>query len=128
PELARSPGGGFHHRLDLHEELTMAQSTSGVPRGGAGAHRTFEAPSGARPTRRGGFAMPAAIGALVIIGVLVTSGFFMARQELRIGVASNYTNMAVNIAQAGANEVMANWNGYQLGNIPIWGDTMIVDT
>ncbi len=106
----------------------MAQSTSGVPRAGASAHRSFEDPRRARPARRGGFAMPAAIGALVIIGVLVTSGFFMARQELRIGVASNYTNMAVNIAQAGANEVMANWNGYQLGNIPIWGDTMIVDT
>lgn len=72
--------------------------------------------------------MPAAIGALVIIALLVTSGFFMARQELRIGVASSHTNMAVNIAQAGANEVMANWNGYQLGNIPIWGDTTIVDT
>jgi hypothetical protein len=28
----------------------------------------------------------------------------------------------------GANEVMANWNGYQLGNIPLWGDTTITDT
>ncbi len=23
---------------------------------------------------------------------------------------------------------MANWNGYQLGNIPVWGDTTIIDT
>ena len=75
-----------------------------------------------------GFAMPAAIGALVIMAALVSAGFYMARQELRIGVASNYANMAVNVAQAGANEVMANWNGYQLGNIPMWGDTTIVDT
>jgi hypothetical protein len=36
--------------------------------------------------------------------------------------------MAVNIAQAGANEVMGNWNGYQLGNIAIWSDTTIVDS
>lgn len=79
-------------------------------------------------TDRRGFALPAAIGALVIMGLLVTSGFFMARQEVRIGVASNYANMAVNIAQAGANEVMANWNGYQLGNIAVWADTTIVDT
>jgi len=78
--------------------------------------------------RRRGFAMPAVIGALVIIGILVTAGFYMARQEVRIAVASNHANMAVNIAQAGANEVMANWNGYQLGNIPVWGDTTIVDT
>lgn len=72
--------------------------------------------------------MPAAIGALVIMAALVSAGFYMARQELRIGVASNYANMAVNVAQAGANEVMANWNGYQLGNVPVWGDTTIVDT
>jgi hypothetical protein len=72
--------------------------------------------------------MPAVIGALVIIGILVTAGFYMARQELRIGVASNHANMAVNIAQAGANEVMANWNGYQLGNIGAWDDTTLVDT
>lgn len=79
-------------------------------------------------TDRRGFAMPAAIGALVIMAALVSAGFYMARQELRIGVASNYANMAVNVAQMGSNEVMANWNGYQLGNIPIWGDTTIVDT
>jgi hypothetical protein len=72
--------------------------------------------------------MPAVIGALVIIGILVTAGFYMARQELRIGVASNHANMAVNIAQAGANEVMANWNGYQLGNIAAWADTVLTDT
>ncbi|MDH3271405.1 MAG: hypothetical protein OEN56_08745 [Gemmatimonadota bacterium] len=77
---------------------------------------------------RRGFALPAAIGALVIIGVLITAGFFMAQQELRIGVASKHANMAVNVAQAGANEVMGNWNGYQLGNIPVWSDTVITDT
>lgn len=76
---------------------------------------------------RRGFALPAAIGALVIIGVLITAGFFMAQQELRIGVASKHANMAVNIAQAGANEVMGNWNGYQLGNIPAGSDTTLTD-
>lgn len=75
-----------------------------------------------------GFALPAAIGALVIIGVLITAGFFMAQQELRIGVASKHANMAVNIAQAGANEIMGNWNGYQLGNIAVGADTTITDT
>ena len=75
-----------------------------------------------------GFALPAAIGALVIIGILVTAGFFMARQELRIGVASNHAAMAVNIAQMGANEVMANWNGYQLGLITPWDSSVITGT
>lgn len=75
-----------------------------------------------------GFALPATIGALVIIGVLVTAGFFVSQQELRIGVASSNANMAVNIAQAGANEVLADWNGYQLGSIAVWSDTTITDT
>jgi hypothetical protein len=77
---------------------------------------------------RRGFAMPAAMGALVILGLLATAGFYMARQELRIGVASKHANMAVNLAQAGANEVMANWNGYQLGNIAPWADTILTGT
>lgn len=75
-----------------------------------------------------GFALPAAIGALVIMGVLVTAGFFVSQQEVRIGVASKHANMALNVAQAGANEVMANWNGYQLGQIPVWSDTTLTDT
>ena len=78
--------------------------------------------------RNRGFALPAVTGALVIIGILVTAGFYMSRQELRIGVASNHTNLALNIAQAGANEVMANWNGYSLGNIGPWTDTTLTDT
>jgi hypothetical protein len=81
-----------------------------------------------RTDDRRGFALPAVIGALVIIGILVTAGFYMARQELRIGVASNHTNLAVNIAQAGANEVMANWNGYALGNILPWTSDTVSGT
>lgn len=74
---------------------------------------------------RGGFVMPVVIGALVVMAIIVTSGTFVAQQEVRIGVASKHANMAVNIAQAGANEVMANWNGYQLGNIGLWSDTTL---
>lgn len=77
---------------------------------------------------RNGFALPAAIGGLVIVGVLVTAGFYMARQEVRIGVASKHAAMAVSIAQTGANEIMAAWNGYQVGKIPLGGDSTVVDT
>lgn len=75
-----------------------------------------------------GFALPAAIGALVIMGILVTAGFYMARQELRIGVASKHAALALNIAQVGANDVMANWSGYQLGNIAVGSDTTLTDS
>jgi len=79
------------------------------------------------PDRRG-FALPAVIGALLILGLLATTGFYIARQELRIGVANQNSHLAMNIAQAGANEVMANWNGYQLGNILPWQDTTLTGT
>lgn len=74
---------------------------------------------------RSGFVLPVVLGALVVMAIIVTSGAFVAQQEVRIGVASKHANMAVNIAQAGANEVMANWNGYQLGNIGVWSDTTL---
>lgn len=59
---------------------------------------------------RGGFALPAAIGALVIIGVLVTAGFYVAQQEMRIGVATENAGMAFFLAERGAGEVMDNWD------------------
>ncbi|MDH5589510.1 MAG: hypothetical protein OEZ65_04550 [Gemmatimonadota bacterium] len=78
--------------------------------------------------RQGGFALPAAIGALVIVGVLVTAGFYMARQEVRIGVASKHSVMALNIAQSGLNDVMANWTAYQFSKIAPWGAKELADT
>jgi hypothetical protein len=75
-----------------------------------------------------GFALPAAIGALVIMGVLVTAGFFVSQQEVRIGVASKHANMAVNIAQTGANEAMARSVSLGLTHIPTWGDTTVTGT
>ncbi|MFQ5536176.1 MAG: hypothetical protein ACE5GJ_01870 [Gemmatimonadota bacterium] len=74
-----------------------------------------------------GFALPAAIGALVIVGVLVTAGFYMAQQELRIGVASSNAALAVNIAQVGANDVLIN-EAKAMAALPTWGDTTFVDT
>lgn len=81
----------------------------------------------ARTANRKGFALPAAIGALVIIGVLVTGGFYMARQELRIGVASKFSTMAVNLAQSAANDVLIR-ETRAMAKLPIWGDTTLVDT
>lgn len=74
-----------------------------------------------------GFALPAAIGALVIVGVLVTAGFYMARQELRIGVASQNATLAVNLAQSAANDILVN-DTRALSKLAVWGDTTLVDT
>ena len=53
----------------------------------------------------GGFALPAAIGAIVIVGVLVTAGFYMAQQEMRISVANENASLAFYMAEMGAAEV-----------------------
>lgn len=74
-----------------------------------------------------GFALPAAIGALVIVGILVTAGFYVARQEVRIGVASKYAGMAGSMAQSAANNVMVN-RVSSLTSLAIWGTTTVVDT
>src|SRR5688572_31814979 len=74
-----------------------------------------------RNQRRGGFALPVAVLALVVVGVLVTGGFFMAQQETRVGVASQQGSMAFYIAEQGMNEVLANWAAATYSAIPLWG-------
>ena len=73
-----------------------------------------------RTRDRRGFALPAAIGALVIVGVLVTAGFYMAQQEVRIGAASRFSAMAVNVAQSGVNDILINQTSSMIG-LPVWG-------
>jgi len=81
------------------------------------------------PKRRDrGFALPAAIGALVIVGVLVTAGFYMARQEVRIGVASQKGAEAFYLAEYGLAEVMDSWNASRMAALTSWTDTTISDT
>lgn len=77
--------------------------------------------------RDNGFALPAAIGGLVIVGVLVTGGFYMARQEVRIGVASEHASMAVSLAQSAANDVLVNQTSAMTG-LATWDTVTLVDT
>ncbi len=62
--------------------------------------------------RRGerGFALAAAIFALVVIAALVTGIFFSARQELRLGMNSVGYGRAADAAEAGLHYAVANWN------------------
>jgi hypothetical protein len=77
---------------------------------------------------RRGFALPAAVFALVVVGVLVTGGFYLARQETRIGVASGRATTAFYLAERGANEVMSQWNAARFGALPNWGTASVSDT
>ncbi len=76
---------------------------------------------------RRGFALPAAIGGLVIVGVLVTGGFYMARQELRIGIASEHASLAVSLAQSAANDVLISETS-AMASMSTWDTTTFSDT
>ena len=77
---------------------------------------------------RGGFALPAAVGALVIVGVLVTAGFYMAQQEVRIGTATANSQLAFYLAERGANDVVHNWSASGMLQLSTWDDTTLTDT
>jgi hypothetical protein len=77
---------------------------------------------------RDGFALPAAVGAMVIIGVLVTAGFYMAQQEVRIGIASSNAQLAFYLAERGANDVVNDWSASTMLNMSRWSDTTLTDT
>lgn len=67
-----------------------------------------------------GFVLPAAVFALVLVGVLVTGGFFLARQETRVGVASERSAEAFYLAERGALETMSVWDVATFGALAPW--------
>ena len=77
--------------------------------------------------KKRGFALPVAVFALVIVGVITTGAFFIARQEGRIGVASEYAGMAFFLTEQGLVDLMGGWNRELFAALPSWGDTTVTD-
>ena len=77
---------------------------------------------------RRGFALPAAVFALVVVGVLVTGGFYLARQETRIGMASERATAAFYLSERGAAEVMAEWDMSTFGSLSPWASAYKSET
>jgi hypothetical protein len=75
-----------------------------------------------------GFALPVAVFGLVVVGVLVTGGFYLARQETRIGMASQRGTAAFYMAERGAHEVMSQWDMSTFGALPNWSTATKTDT
>ncbi len=75
--------------------------------------------------KKRGFALPVAVFALVIVGVITTGAFFIARQEGRIGVASEYAGMAFFLTEQGLVDLMDGWNRELFAALPSWGDTTV---
>ena len=61
-------------------------------------------------SRRGGFALPVAVFAIVIIGALVAGAFFASTQEFRIGTNTIQQTRALGAAEFGLNQTQATWN------------------
>ena len=75
-----------------------------------------------------GFALPVAVFAVVVVAVITTAGFFMARQEGRIGVASENAGMALFLTEQGLVDVINDWDGDTFGSLAYWADTTVTET
>jgi hypothetical protein len=73
---------------------------------------------------RDGFALAAAILAMVLIGGLVTAGFIAASQEGRMGQSTRVANEAFYIAQAGLDSVVGSWRNAHYTAVPATGLTV----
>jgi hypothetical protein len=60
--------------------------------------------------RRDGFALAAALLALLLISALVTAVFFAATEETRIGAASARRQLALSAAESAIEMTIAGWN------------------
>ena len=57
-----------------------------------------------------GIALPLVMFVLVIVGVIITGSFYLARVELKTGDNTVAATQAAAIAEAGVDSVLANWN------------------
>lgn len=73
----------------------------------------------ARSVYRGteGFALPTALGALVLVAIMVVGGFASVRQEYRVGLGSERSNRAFYAAEEGVTRVLAQWSAQDYANL-----------
>lgn len=76
-----------------------------------------------RKSNERGFALPVAVFALVIIGILVSNGFFIARQEGRVGIATRNAGLALYLAEQGMDDAIASWSPATVAALPNWGSS-----
>lgn len=76
--------------------------------------------------RTAGFALPAAVLALLVVGVLVTGGFFAAQQEQRISIAGQNAQEALYLAERGIGDALENWDASTYGALTKFSSTPAV--
>jgi len=71
-----------------------------------------------RPRLREGFALPMALFAMIIIGVIVTGGFYVSSQEHRVSISTDLGAQALNMAEYGLDQTVGTWGSSALGGVP----------
>lgn len=71
-----------------------------------------------QPRLRDGFALPMALFAMIVIGVIVTGGFYMSSQEHRVSISTDMGAQALNVAEYGLDEAVGTWSSGALGGAP----------
>ncbi|MFO7893961.1 MAG: pilus assembly PilX N-terminal domain-containing protein [Longimicrobiales bacterium] len=73
---------------------------------------------------RDGFALPVALLAIMVIGAIVTGGFYASSQESRIATSTDLGNQAFYVAEYGLEEALGTWMNEDLADV---GDTLVMD-
>ena len=76
-----------------------------------------------RPPPPDGFALPAAVFALIVLGMLVTGGFYVAHEEARGGPVAHHGSRALYVAERGLADVVSQAGVASLVALPLLGDT-----
>ena len=72
-----------------------------------------------------GFALPVAIFALVVVGLLVSGGFFIANQESRISHATHQGARALYMAEHAIGEIVDTWDNERFTQLPLFAADVV---
>src|SRR5215467_8526741 len=75
---------------------------------------------------REGFALPVALGSMVVIGMILAGVFFAATQENRVGRNTLNQERAFRGAEFGVNNTYASWPNNSMNSLAVGGVRMIV--
>lgn len=73
---------------------------------------------------RRGFALPVAIGAIVLVGMMLAGTFFAVTQDARVGMNTAKQEVAFRASERGLNTAYANWSAGGYNNIAVGSTTV----
>jgi hypothetical protein len=81
-----------------------------------------------KPGSRDGFALPMALFAMIIIGAIVTGGFYVSSQEHTVSISTDMAAQALEMAEYGLDQTLGTWSSGDFGGAPGQVQTMNPDT